>query len=481
MIANVMGIAAGGVTRVLSEDRVRLAVTGLSRAGKTVFITSLIHNLLALPYSDTLPRLSSRLTQNGRSRLRSVQVLPAGAGVLPFFDYEAKLRDLAAEIPAWPPRTEDLAQISLGLEIERPSAMGRWLGTKRIRLDILDYPGEWLLDLPMLDQSYAEWSAQTLALLRTAPRDVCCAPFFEFVSGLRPDDRAEESLLHKGHVLYREALHACRKEHGLRYLQPGRFICPGPYSDAPFMWFFPLDGVSEKPKPGTAASLLRERFDRYKDHIRASFFNTHFAAFDRQIMLVDVLGALCAGRAAFEDTAQALSEIARGLRYGGTGLMPRAMQRMAQGMGSHGIERITFVATKADHVPGLRRDNLRHLLGELADTSRDGKGNVKGQAGAKGVKTSHHVAASVLSTKDDVTTIQGRPMEVVSGTVLGDDKVRPFFGGDVPASGPPASYWRHAFFELPTFQPPAFDPQGRNGLPNLNLDAVIVDAIGDLL
>ena len=45
------------------ETTVRLAVTGLSGAGKTVFITSLVHNLLAAgvdPRALPLMRLAAR-------------------------------------------------------------------------------------------------------------------------------------------------------------------------------------------------------------------------------------------------------------------------------------------------------------------------------------------------------------------------------------------------------------------------------------
>ena len=46
----------------LNETTVRVAVTGLSRAGKTVFLTSLIHNLLAMGRNlNTLPALRNHL------------------------------------------------------------------------------------------------------------------------------------------------------------------------------------------------------------------------------------------------------------------------------------------------------------------------------------------------------------------------------------------------------------------------------------
>ena len=495
--AGIRGLAAGGIAsveRALNEDRIRLAVTGLSRAGKTVFITSLIQNLLALGQGrDTLPRINARLRRNGIGRLRSVAVMPTGAGMLPFFDYSSKLRDLAAANPTWPPRTEDLAQISLVLEIDRSSILKQRLGPRRVRLDILDYPGEWLLDLPLLAQSFAEWSTQTLALLRAPPRLACSAAFLTFIDDLRPGDRAEESLLRKGHDLYREALHACRTQHGLRYLQPGRFICPGPNSDAPFMWFFPMGVPSNTSPPGSTSALLRERFTAYQQHVRTSFFDTHFASFDRQVMLVDVLGALYAGRAAFEDTARVIGDLAAALRYGNNALpravaasvvhgagqllpmwLGRAAEGAAQRLSNHRIERVTFVATKADHVPALRRDNLLHLLRVLA-------GADAGQPGSQGAGISHRVAASILSTQDGVAHWQDRPVEIVQGIVLGEDRVRPFFVGDVPASTPPDGFWSNRFFELPVFKPPPIDPNGATGIPHLNLDQVLDDVIGELL
>lgn len=411
--------------------------------------------------------------------------------MLPFFDYAAKLQGLAATEPAWPPRTEDLAQISLSLVIDRTSMFGRKLGPKRIRLDILDYPGEWLLDLPMLSQSYAEWSAQTLALLRTAPRLECSQAFLAFVGDLRPNDRAEESLLHKGHLLYRDALNACRTQHGLRYLQPGRFICPGPYSDAPFMWFFPMAVSDDSSKSGTAATLLAQRFAAYQQHMRANFFDTHFASFDRQIMLVDVLGALAAGRATFEDTARVIKDLATASSYGNNG-MPRmiaaglvktfgkglpsmigkAVDGKAQKLANRRIDKITFVATKADHIPGAKRDNLRHLLQMLAGSGHSHGGDAH---------VSHHVAASVRSTTDGTMKIQDRPVEVVQGTVLGGSRVQSLFVGEVPISWPLESFWSDRFLELPVFKPPEIDPAGSTGIPHLNLDQVLDAVIGDLL
>ncbi len=500
--------ATKALDEAVNEDRIRLAVTGLSRAGKTVFITSLIHNLLALSRGlNTLPRLSELLTVNGVNRLHGAAVLPSGAALLPTFDYQAKLRGLAADEPTWPERTDDLAQVSIALELERTSAIGQRLGNRRVRLDILDYPGEWLLDLPLLELSFQDWSKATLDLLRQPPRDEIFRPFLSFIANLRLTDRADETVARQGHELYRQALLAVRQRHGLRYLQPGRFLCPGPQSDAPFMWFFPMEGaVSGQLRAHSMGALLRDRFETYKKQILAHFFEPHFQKFDRQIVLVDVLGALSAGRGAFDDTARSIKEIAEALSYGHRrlqlirstasealrlyGRLPLPFSsksdKAGQQLGRHRIEKVAFVATKCDHVPALKRDNLRNLLRVLVNP-------VDAHQTGQGASVSYHVAAALHSTEDGVAkmaerkivdgseTMSERSVEVVKGVPMGRSKVHSFFVGEVPSNLPPESFWNEAYFDLPEFSPPPLDPTGQKGLRNLGIDAVMVEVLGDLL
>lgn len=118
--------------------------------------------------------------------------------------------------------------------------------------------------------------------------------------------------------------------------------------------------------------------------------------------------------------------------------------------------------------------NLRHLLRALADAGTE-------RPGGSGAGVSHRVAASVLSTRDGTAPLGERVVEVVQGIKLGEERVRPFFVGDVPASLPPESFWADRLFELPVFRPPPIDPYGTIGIPHLNLDLVLDDVIGDLL
>jgi predicted YcjX-like family ATPase len=457
--------------QALNETVFRVAVTGLSRAGKTVFITSLINNLLALGKGrDTLPGLRAALSSNGVNRLRQIRIAREGATSIPRFDFARKLTELAAGVPSWPAPTEEIALIALEVEIDRASPFTQRLGSRRIRLELLDYPGEWLLDLPLLSQSYKSWSEHTIAELNKPPRVSAFAEFLDFATRLDPDSPADERVIRRGHEIYRSALRDCRTRLGLRHLQPGWFLCPGVRGEALYFWFFPLLHDREHNSPSTVSGLLQKRFEQYKRSARTEFFDTHFTNFNRQIVLVDVLGALHAGKAAFADTERAIGEIAAHLRYGTNWRIGKPLQKIAGG--STRIERVAFAATKADHVPALRRENLRNLLRAMAESAHPVHNH---QA------LTYHVLASVMSTTDGIVKFDGRPLEVVFGVPLGEGRSRPFYPGDVPSGRPPDSFWTERFFELPVFAPPRIDPSGTVGIPHLGIDEIMVSLLKDVL
>ena len=475
---------------------IRLAVTGLSRAGKTVFITALIQNLLALAANkDVLPQLTRRLTDRGENRLRSRHPPAARRLGSAALRSGGQARRPRRGRPAWPDRTNDIAQISLALTLTRRSPLGQKLGERRVRLDILDYPGEWLLDLPMLTQSFAQWSAQTLSLLRESPRrGVSAAPSWPSsptggpVTGSRRSRPGGPPALQGAHWRPAGCGMACATCSRAGSCARARAaMCPCSGSSR---W---MSGP-RRCHDGSLMALLSDRFEAYKRDMRTSFFDTHFRGFDRQVLLVDVLGALHAGRAAFHDTARAIRDIATALRYGAPqGLvadatagmlhgaahvlpapLARASQAAAERLGGSRIGRVVFVATKADHVPALKRDTLRHLLRALS-------GQVEGQQQAAGATVSYQVAAALRATEDGSALLDGRPVQVVKGRILGEDKVRPFHVGDVPVAMPPDDFWGEGFFEMPRFRPPLIDASGGSGLPHLGLDVVLDDLLGDLL
>jgi predicted YcjX-like family ATPase len=445
---------------LIGRERVRLAVTGLSRAGKTVFLTSLVANLLAAGRgARTLPALE--VAAGGR--LRSARVVPATTQATPRFDAPGHLRALAADPPRWPERTDDLSTLEIALELDPRSRFGQarafFAGPRRVTLELLDYPGEWLLDLPMLAQCYHDWSRGTLARLRRGRRAEAARDFLAFVDALPAGVPAEEAIARQGFALYRDALRICRDRLGLRFLQPGRALNPGPRGEAPLLWFFPLP----HPEGGGLAELLAQRHAAYLADQRAAFFDPFFRRFHRQVVLVDALGVLHAGEEAFDDTADALAAVAGSLR-GGLGLLDL--------LTGQGVRRVGFAATKADHVPARARDALKGLLGELV-------GQVA--VGPLDTVTSVHAVASIRCTADDVATLEGRPVAAVRGVLLEGGRVARVYPGEVPLRRPESAFWEHAFFEMPVFQPPRLEGDGKAGIPHLGLDALLAALIGDLL
>src|SRR5262250_2808328 len=81
---------AGG----LVHPTVRLGVTGLTHAGKTVFITALVHNLLARGRLPVFEAYNS-------GRIAGARLEPQPDDAVPRFDYEGHVRSLTVE-RQWP-------------------------------------------------------------------------------------------------------------------------------------------------------------------------------------------------------------------------------------------------------------------------------------------------------------------------------------------------------------------------------------------
>jgi len=140
------------VSEALFEPVVRLGVTGLSRAGKTVFITSLVANLMD---RGRMPGL--RAAADGRVQAAYLQ--PQPDDTVPRFDYESHLAALTGPAPHWPEGTRAVSELRLSFRVQSGGMLGALRGPRTVHLDIVDYPGEWLLDLALIDKSYADWSA----------------------------------------------------------------------------------------------------------------------------------------------------------------------------------------------------------------------------------------------------------------------------------------------------------------------------------
>jgi len=458
---------------------VRLGVTGLARSGKTVFITALVRNLTA---GGRLPFLAA----HAEGRIHEAYLEPQPDDALPRFDYEGHLAALTRSEPAWPASTRQISQLRLTILYRPSSTLMRALGPRRMHLDIVDYPGEWLLDLALLRQSYADWSREAIALARHPARSAAASAWLAFIATLDASAPQDERQALAGSHLYTEYLRQARRaEPALSTVGPGRFLMPGDLEGSPLLTFFPLP-LASAPRRGTLAAMMERRFESYKARVVAPFFRNHFSRLDRQIVLVDALAALNIG-------AHALAELMRGLDHALAAFRPGPRHWLA-GVVWPRIDRLLFAATKADHLPQSSHDRLEAILRLLIEKSAT-------RALTAGAEIKVMAIAALRATRetaaqqgaDRLACIRGIPEagERIGDTVFDGRTEVVIFPGDLPedphaalaGAGEPRSgeeNVRFVRFRPPRLTPPAsaIEPAP---WPHVRLDRALEFLIGDLL
>jgi predicted YcjX-like family ATPase len=458
MVALVQSAGRVATDMLQLRSTIRIGITGLARAGKTALLTSLAANLLALSAGrPALPAVSDRL----RGRRLLVSIAPAAASGIPRFDVASHVAALAADPPRWPARTTAVSLLALDLDLPRDGLLAP-LGPQRRRLEFLDYPGEWLLDLPLLGQDFSAWSEATLRRLETPNSAGTARSFLGFVRGLPAGAAADEALTATGHRLYADLLRRLRDEAGLAFLQPGRFLMPPPGAPPPWTQFFPLPGR------GPLANLMQARFKAYVEAVRRDLISPMFGNLDGLVVLADLLSALHQGQTAFADAQLALAAAAEALRWDRGWLDWLAAFARMQLPPRH-IGRVAFVATKADHIAARQRGNLAALMRRVTSVP---------DAGAA---SAAFAVASVRCTVDVVETLAGRPVSAVRGRIIGEARPARSYPGEVPDGVPDDTFWQHRFLALPDFEPMRLPDAGRGGIAQLGLDALLAFLLMDIL
>ena len=306
VIANLADRATGMVT-----PSVRLGVTGLSRAGKTVFIAALVHNLI---HGGRLPLFKAYAA----GRLTGARLEPQPDDHVPRFDYERHVRSLVEE-RIWPDSTRQISELRLTVNFESASFLMRTVGSGRLHIDIVDYPGEWLLDLPLLSKSYADWSREAIAAASLDGHRDHAGAWLKRLAAVDPQAPADELLARELADVFTDYLRRCRADDRLLSTQPpGRFLMPGDLDNSPALTFAPLRLDDGQAQPDTLAGMMERRYNSYRSVVVRPFYRDHFARLDRQIVLVDALTALNAGPAAVADLETALAAILGSFRLGRT-------------------------------------------------------------------------------------------------------------------------------------------------------------------
>ncbi|MEL6774731.1 MAG: YcjX family protein, partial [Pseudomonadota bacterium] len=466
-----------GVERLRSEaaeaiePSLRLGVTGLSGAGKTVFITALTLSLLE---RDRMRRFGPA----AKGRIAAAMLRPQPDDDVARFGLESHTAALRADPPAWPESTRSVSQIRVSLRLAESgffeTLTSPLVGPRVVNLDIVDYPGEWLLDLPLMEQDYETWSAAALSDAARPARAAAAAGWHAALGAAdpaAPHSEAAAAALAEGWAGY---LAACRAA-GLSTLAPGRFLMPGDYAGSPALSFAPLPRpeAAAGRAPGTLWHEMRRRFEAYKRGIVQPFFRRHFARLDRQVVLVDALTALSRGPQALADMTEGLSGILGAFRHGRPGWLDRLI-------GQARIDRILVAATKADRLHHSQHPQMTALIeAMLAEAVR--------RAAFSGAEVRAMALASVRSTAEQEVDRPEGAIPMVRGRRLDDGREVALHPGALPAdpvallsgaTATAADTWEDGGYASVVFRPPRW---GTGGPPHIRLDSALDFLIGDRL
>ena len=431
---------------------IRVGVTGLRRAGKTVFLTSTIYNLLMTTGEHLRKFRKASVSYNGKE-------LPPPRGTQRF-DIEDKLRHYREKPPSWPEPTEDITgfQIELKLTCEGKRK-------KRHRLIFVDYPGERLLDTCLLKLSYPDWSDDVLRrfLACDGLRKVASEEYLTAIhSAVTPNATTGD--------VFGELCGAYGKFCAAVY-GDGLVLPPTEPSvtkpDSLARAFCPLPVAVRNVTP-TLAKRMEAAYDQYRQKTVRPFLE-QIASCTHQIVLVDVLGILRAGQP--ERFNQARDEVGGVLQHfkylqdGQCGIIKCIRNMWAKlAFRPPRVRNVIFCCTKADQAGLNTRPNLKTLLQELVRKSAQ---HIGYQAGLK--RINYRYCAANCATTPGKADHHGQKISVLLGRVKGEssETEEQRYPGEVPVEWPNfAEDWGDCRF--PDFDPRPLSPRDGAEIPHVN-------------
>lgn len=441
------------------NNQIKIAVTGLSRAGKTAFITSFVNQLIhAGPAS--LPLFEA--VRQGR--VVAAKRLPQTNLMVPRFGYDTALSQLHASPPQWPLPTKDVSEIRLALKYRVASRTRRLLNeTATLYIDLIDYPGEWLLDLPLLEMTYQQW-CESYWQNHAVDKQVLAKAWHQALEQFEPHASANEDQLEAIARTYTQYLHQLKAQ-GFSWVQPGRFVLPGDLAGAPVLQFFPvaLSTFESTSSKDSQLALLNARFEQYKQQVVKRFYRDYFAKFDRQIVLVDVLSPLNRGYDAFWDMRLALEAILKNFHYGKSGVLQRLFGAK--------IDKLLFAASKSCHITPEQHPALLSLLQQMIHPAWQ-------QTAFHPVDMECMIMSSIKSTQYGHVQQGGQKVSALQGLDL-QAQPQTLFPGQVPNRLPERAFWQQHTFQFEPFLPLPSEPD--QALAHLNMDQVLHFLLGDKL
>jgi len=437
------------------DKHVCIGVTGFSGSGKSTFVTSLIHQL---KYSNEASL--GAFTPARDNKIIETNILPIPGVKL--FDYNGGIEALSCDPPKWPAPTSSLSGCIIEIKYKRDSFIKSVIGKEaKLRVEIRDYPGEWLLDIPLLGLDYQSWCVDITETFHEPKRKELMGSLFDDLKSITPFDVLTDTRINDLFESYQSFLIEC-KASGMTLIQPGHVLLPGE-SDS-FEVFFPLMDMrnysAKDLKKADKTSIYKVMLERYKAYLKNivnPFFKDYFSSIDRQVVLVDSLKALSNGRSNFEDMMVAFSRIIDCYSYGENGFLRKLI--------SPKIERMLFLSSKPDRILSGQHEELRHFTDSIIQ--RTCKQSIRNR-----IEIETEIACAVRCTKDMSTHLVGSSM---------DGAIAKIKHPDIPIKIPSEEEW--PIFENwePAELQPSLNTDLKNGarLECIRMDKVLKSLIGD--
>ncbi len=362
-----------------TKETHKIAITGLSRSGKSMLFTSLITTLKyrceehyhCLPLLKNLP---SHLVDS--VRIEDVQ----GCEPFPIHTHIQSL-----EHQAWPAATEQVYAFKLIVKLKQTGTIKKHLlPYSEVIFEFFDYPGEWITDLPMLNQTFSQWSDSAWAQQVAEPQRYYAQAWHEFVQNFNfeaspnPENRA--SLVQA----YRRYLQAS-KLGGISLLQPGSFLISG----SGFNWkthgFTPLPTKVTSDSTNPWNQLFSEHYQHFLMQWLTPLKTATFQASDKQVILIDLFEGLNHSKQHLLQLKETLSKLSQTFVYGNANWFSKHVLRKST------IGKVAFVATKSDLIPDAQKENLLALLKDITEGARS-------QFSHKEIEFEHFLVSAIQAT-----------------------------------------------------------------------------------
>ena len=429
---------------ILPSDNIKIAITGLSRAGKTLFITSLVDQLLHQNRLDSITASTSPFKVTLKPPLSNIKR----------FDYYT-LIDTLKNGHIWPDSTDEISHIVLKFESKSRFS---FLGTSSFTIELIDYPGEWLLDLTLLRLNYKEWSKKSITWLRSID-DIKAKEYLQTIDSLN-NNTFDKEVQKRLYTQYKELLIHLKSQH-YSQITPGRFVLPADLANDPILHFAPISKGSDK-----LEAIFKAKYKKYVKEVVKEIHLEHFKGFSRQVVLVDVLEALQSGYECYSDMKAGIKEMLQPYEHKNKNFFSQWL--------SPSIKSVLFVATKADHVTAHQHTHFSMLLNDLVN-------EIRHDMDISHIQTQTQLIASIKSTVTIEKEHKGEKLAFVRGILEENSKLHDLYPGEMPSKFPSQKEWNAEMFGYQNFLPPQKTYGDNEALEHINMDKVIQKLIGDLL